>query len=101
MQRSAVNQGGFVLLVVLWWLALIVFVVTQVNSSGHIEALIATNIRGNSIAEAGADGAINQAIFQYLAHRWPADGVTHLIRGASAVSEVRIEDEGTKVDPNV
>jgi len=99
--RKPANDRGFVLLVVLWWLTLIVFVVAQVGASGRTEVLIATNIRGSAIAEAAADGAINDAIFQNLTHRWPADGATHLLRRPSAVAEVRIDDEGAKLDPNV
>ena len=99
--RRAPIDSGFVLLVVLWWLTLIMFVVAQISSSGHMEALIATNIRGSAIAEAEADGAVNDAIFQYLTHRWPADGAAHLHRGANAIAEVRIDDEGAKIDPNV
>jgi general secretion pathway protein K len=99
--RDARAEGGFVLLIVLWWLTLLIFLATQITADARTALLISTNIRGNAVAEAHADGAVNEAIFQILAQRWQADGATRIVPGTQAVSEVRINDEGEKVDPNV
>ena len=64
-------------------------------------ALIAANIRGNAVAEAHADGAVNEAIFRVLARHWKADGLPHVVPGSQVVTEVRVDDEAGKIDPNV
>jgi general secretion pathway protein K len=99
--REAPGSRGFALVVVLWWLALLTLLLTQIASSSHTERLVAANIRAAAIAEAAADGAVNQALFQFLTHHWPANGASHLVRGQLAVAEVRIDDEASKIDPNV
>ena len=99
--HKAQTNNGFALVIVLWWLTLLVFLSTQNIAGSRTEVMIASNIRGSTTAEAEADGAVNEAIFQILSRRWGVDGVTHLIRGAQAVAEVRIDDEGEKIDPNV
>jgi general secretion pathway protein K len=99
--RDVPGSRGFALVVVLWWLALLTLLLTQIASSSHTEELVATNIRSAAIAEAAADGAVNQAIFQVLTHHWAPNGASHLVRGQLAVAEVRVEDEASKLDPNV
>jgi general secretion pathway protein K len=89
------------LLVILWWFALLIFALTRLTSATRGDLLIAANLRGGAIAEAAADGAVNKAIFQILANRWEADGAPHLVTDAQSVTEVRIDDEGKKVDVNV
>jgi general secretion pathway protein K len=100
-QRGTEADRGFVLLIVLWWLALLMFLATQITTATHTSVLIAANIRGNAVAEAHADGAVNEAIFHVLARHWKADGAAHIVPGAQAVTEVRVDDEGAKIDPNV
>jgi general secretion pathway protein K len=92
---------GFVLLIVLWWLALLMFLATQISTATHTSVLIAANIRGSAVAEAHADGAVNEAIFQVLARHWKADGVAHVAPGTQVVTEVQVDDEAGKIDPNV
>jgi general secretion pathway protein K len=94
-------DNGFVLLIVLWWLAFLLFVVAQIIAATRTAILISSNIRSSAVAEAQADGAVNEAIFEVLAQRWRADGTIHLMRGPQGVSEVRIDDEGSRIDPNV
>jgi general secretion pathway protein K len=94
-------DSGFVLLIVLWWLALLLFIVAQITASTRTAILISSNIRTSAVAEAQADGAVNEAIFEVLAQRWRADGTIHLVRAQQVVSEVVIDDEGGRIDPNV
>jgi general secretion pathway protein K len=100
-QGDARPDNGFVLLIVLWWLAFLLFVVAQIAAATRTAILISSNIRTSAVAEAQADGAVSRAIFEVLAQRWGADGTIHLVRGPQVISEVRIEDEGGKIDPNV
>jgi len=95
------DKEGFVLLIVLWWLVLLVFLGTQITAATRTTVMIASNIRASAVAEAQADGAVNEAIFQVLMRRWKADGAPHLVRRPQAVTEVRIDDEGDRIDPNV
>jgi general secretion pathway protein K len=98
---NARADAGFALVIVLWWLVLLVLLTTQITSSSHTEVLVAANVRSSAIAEAEADGAVSEAIFQMLTNQWQADGTAHFVRGPQAVAEVRIDDEGEKIDPNV
>ena len=100
-QGDARPDNGFLLLIVLWWLAFLLFVVAQIAAATRTAILISSNIRTSAVAEAQADGAVSRAIFEVLAQRWGADGTIHLVRGPRVISEVRIEDEGGKIDPNV
>ncbi|HET7881584.1 MAG TPA: hypothetical protein VFL55_11910 [Acetobacteraceae bacterium] len=89
------------LLIVLWWLALLALIVTQLVASGRTEARIAANLRDGAIAEAVADAAVHRAIFQVLAHRWDIDGRLREVGSEQGTALVRIDDEGSKIDPNV
>jgi general secretion pathway protein K len=95
------TDRGFVLLIVLWWLAFLIFLGTQITAATRTAILISSNIRTSAVAEAQANGAVNEAIFQVLAQQWKADGTTHFVRGTQAVTAVRITDEGDRIDPNV
>ena len=97
----AAGNSGFVLVIVLWWLVLLMAVTTQIASTARTAIQITGNIRGSAVAEAAADGAVNEAIFHVLAQRWAADGVPRLVRGLQTVAEVRVDDEGGKIDVNV
>jgi general secretion pathway protein K len=77
------------------------FLAMQIISGARTSVLIAANIRGSAAAEAQADGAINEAIFQILTQVWKVDGQTHVLRGSQAAIEVRVDDEAGKIDPNV
>jgi general secretion pathway protein K len=57
------DNSGFALIIVLWTLVLIAFVVSHLTASGRTEIRIATNIAAGAGAQAAADGAIYEAIF--------------------------------------
>src|SRR5690242_16273374 len=73
------RSGGFALIVVLWTLVLIGFIVAHLSASGRTEIRIAGNLVANSAAQAAADGAIYEAIFNLSdpapEQRWPVDGM--------------------------
>jgi general secretion pathway protein K len=98
------QAGGFALILVLWTLVLIAFIVAHVTASGRAEIRIAGNLISNSVAQAAADGAIFEAIFNQSdprpEQRWPADGTAHdIVIGSSRVA-VRLEDEGSWINPS-
>jgi general secretion pathway protein K len=99
------REGGFALLLVLWSLALLALIGTQVAATGRAEALLAGNLRTAAMAEAAADGAVHQAIFRLLApaeQRWPADGLAReLALPGGAAALLRIESEQGKLNPNL
>lgn len=88
----------------LWTLVLIAFIVTQLTASGRTEIRIAGNLASNSIAQAAADGAIFEAIFNLsdpqLETRWlPDDTARRLVIGKTEVT-LRIEDEASRINPS-
>ena len=106
MSRAA-KQRGFALLIVLWSMALLAVLLTQVTATGRSEAQLTGNLRRAAMLRAAADGAVHEAIFHLTdpspATRWPADGAARRLApgmGAAAI-EVRIDDEAGKVNPNV
>jgi len=98
------RAGGFALIVVLWTLVLIAFIVAHLTATGRTEIRIANNLLANSVAQAAADGAIFEAIFNLSdprpEQRWPADGTAHQIVIGSSRVLVRLEDEASWINPN-
>lgn len=97
------RQRGFALLIVLWTMVLLALLVTQLTAAGRSEAQLTANLRGAAIAEAAADGAVQEAVFHLLdtsPRHWFADGSPHPLRlpGASAV--VRLDNQAGLVNPN-
>src|SRR6516162_11260260 len=72
---GADRNGGFALIIVLWTLVLIGFIIAHLTASGRAEIRIASNLVANSEAQAAADGAIFEAIFNLSDpqpdQRWP------------------------------
>ena len=98
------QNSGFALIIVLWTLVLIAFVVAHLTATGRTEIRIAGNIVANAIAQAAANGAICEAIFNLSNpqpdQRWPVDGnARELVIGSSRVL-VRLEDEAWWINPN-
>lgn len=97
------GQRGFALLIVLWSMALLALIGTQVTAAGHGETRLATNLRASAVAEAAADGAVFEAVFHLLdgsAAHWRADGLPHAVRLPQATAEVAMVDEGRKLTLN-
>jgi general secretion pathway protein K len=99
------RNGGFALIIVLWTLVLIGFIVAHLTASGRTEIRIAGNLVANSAAQAAAEGAIFEAIFNLSdpqpEKRWPADGTPRQVTvGASRVI-LRVEDEASWINPSM
>lgn len=99
------RDRGFALLIVLWTLVLIAFLVARLTASGHTEMRIAGNLVADGVAEAAADGAISEAIFNLSdprpERRWRVDGnVRRIAIGDSRVA-VKLEDEAARINPNL
>ena len=98
------RAGGFALIVVLWTLVLIAFIVAHLTATGRTEVQIAGNLVANSVAQAAADGAIFEAVFNLSdprpEQRWPVDGTVHQIAIGNSRVVVRLEDEASWINPS-
>jgi general secretion pathway protein K len=103
-QPAVSRNGGFALIIVLWTLVLIGFIVLHLTASGRTEIRIASNLVSNSVAQAAADGAIFEAIFNLSDprpdQRWPIDGRPHEILVGSSRVTLWLEDEASWINPN-
>ena len=101
---SCRRDVGFALIIVLWTLVLIGFIVVHLTASGRTEIRIASNLAANSIAEAAADGAIFEAIFNLSDprpdRRWPVDGIARELSADTRRVIVRVEDEASWINPS-
>ena len=87
----------------LWTLALLSFLVTQMVAAAHSEAQIAANLRSKIVVEEAADGAVYATVFHLLDRsdsHWEADGAPHALSGPGAEVAVRITDEANKINLN-
>jgi len=98
------RSSGFALIIVLWTLVLIGFIVAHLTASGRTEISIARNLVANSSAQAAADGAIYEAIFNLSdpqpEQRWPVDGTPHQLAVANSRLLIRLEDEASWINPS-
>jgi general secretion pathway protein K len=95
---------GFALIIVLWTLVLITFIVAHVTASGRTEVRIASNLATSAEAQAAADGAIYEAIFNLSNpqpdQRWPVDGnPRELLIGHTQVT-LWLKEEAWWINPN-
>ena len=94
------REGGFALLIVLWALALITLLVSQLVAAGRSEAQIAAKLRANAMLQAAADGAVHEAVLRLWQGEWAADGRLHELRAGDAVVAVRVTDQARLANPN-
>jgi general secretion pathway protein K len=98
-----IGQRGFALLIVLWTLAILSLIGADLVATSRQETRLARNMLDAAAAEAAADGAVQQAIFALLApppRHWRPDGRVRVLREGPNLIELRIEDEGGKVNVN-
>jgi general secretion pathway protein K len=101
--EAARRERGFALLIVLWTLALLAFLITQLVAAARTEARIAFNLRTDMVQEANADGAVYAAVFHLLDRsdkHWSVDGTMHDLRVSGGTVVVRVTDEANKVNLN-
>jgi general secretion pathway protein K len=101
--RRARRQRGFALLVVLWTLGFLSLLGTALVASGRQEAQRARNLLDAAVVETKADGAVRQAIYALLdpsPARWLPDGMRRVLRSGHYRTEIRLDDENGKVNPN-
>lgn len=97
-------EGGFALIVVLWFLVLIAGIGAVLVVNGRNEIAVARNLKLAASAEALADAGVAQAVFNLEdtipTKHWPLDGKPHrlLLPGGEVVIE--LEDENAKINPN-
>lgn len=100
---AGARQRGFALIIVLWGLAMIALIGTQVTAAGHTEAHIAANLRSSAVAEAAADAAIEATGMHLLdpgAGHWLSDLVPYVVRMPQATVIVTINAEARKLPLN-
>lgn len=104
MSRGDQRQRGFALLIVLWALALLSLLGTQIVATGRQDTQLARNLLEAAVLEAAANGAVQRAIFWTLdssGQHWRADGSEHFVRIGAANVAVRIDDESDKINPSI
>jgi general secretion pathway protein K len=102
--RRGGGERGFALLIVLWSLVLIGLLITQVLATGRTATMLAYNLRAAAAARAGADGAINEAVFHVLSYgpnHWAADGSPHVLDDGGLTITVRVQSLDGRINPNL
>lgn len=98
-------ERGFALLIVLWMLVLVAFITIHVSATGRTEIRISGNLTANAAAQAAADGAMFEAIFNLSDLRpdrhWRPDGTLHDLQIGESEIVVRIENEAGRINPNL
>jgi general secretion pathway protein K len=85
-------------------LVLIGFLVAHMTATGRTEIRIAGNLVTNAAAQAAADGAIFEAIFNLIdprpEQRWPVDGAVHQLTIGNCRVLVQLVDEASWINPS-
>jgi hypothetical protein len=97
---AVARQRGFALLIVLWALGLLALLVAGLAASGRSGTGLAGNLRDGAIAEAAADGGVQQAVFQLRRGAWQPDGPAHRVAIGRTMVEINTEDQSTLINPN-
>jgi general secretion pathway protein K len=95
-----VRQRGFALLLVLLALGMLSLVTARLLADGRSAVRVAGELRDSAAAEAAADGALQQAIFQLHRGAWAAGGAPHLLRVGRATVVVSVADQRGRINPN-
>lgn len=98
--HRATSQRGFALVVVLFAVGLISLLVAGLLSDGRGALAIARELREAAVADAAAQGAMQQAIFLVRRGTWKPDGVARELRIGRARVVVTVRDEGGRINPN-
>jgi len=97
------REAGFALLIVLWSLAALSLLATQITGEGRAGVREAASLSDSAVLEAGADGAVHAALFHLISNsrdHWAPDGQVHPVRLPGGVVDVALFDEAGKLDVN-
>jgi general secretion pathway protein K len=97
------RQRGFALLIVLWTVAFLALLGTQIVAAGRSDTQLADNVRQEAVLEAAAAGAIQKVTFLILGAKDPrfqTYGVMSEVRVGETPVLVRVENEGDRVNLN-
>nr|WP_321986193.1 type II secretion system protein GspK [uncultured Lichenicoccus sp.] len=103
-RRRSAREGGFALLIVLWTLALLSLLISQMAGSGRQAVRLAGNLRNAAALQAAADGAVQEAGYHLVAGgtvHWPANGAVHALRRDGAEIRVRLDNQAGLVNPSI
>jgi general secretion pathway protein K len=94
------RQRGFALLLVLLAVGLLSLLITRLLADGRGAVAAAEAVRDAAVAQAAADGVVQQAIFQIQRGAWRADGMPRELRVGPAEVEVVAESLSGRLNPN-
>ncbi len=99
------RSRGFALIVVLWFLVLLSAIGIYMMANGRSETALAHNLLAGARAEAVADAAIAQIVFNQTdpdpRKRWPLGGAPRRLALPGGEATVSLVDEGLKINPNL
>jgi general secretion pathway protein K len=98
--HNATDQRGFALIVVLLAVGLLSLLVVGLLADGRSALATARELRDATAADAAAQGAIDQAIFQLRRGAWEADGRKQVFQIGQATVAVTTHDEYGRLNPN-
>jgi len=104
MTRDPRHPSGFALVIVLWTLALLALLCTELLTATRQDARRVRDQFEAAELEAAADGALRRAIFAMLdtsGGHWPVDGVRHAVQIDGVGIVIQIDDEASKMNPNL
>jgi general secretion pathway protein K len=100
-RHAASRARGFALVIVLWSLGMLALLGTQMTSTTRVQLRLAAQARDQAMAEAAADGAIQQAAFILFGGGRLGPAVAPMrIRVGDVAVGVSASDEAAKIDPN-
>jgi general secretion pathway protein K len=100
-RRLASRSRGFALVIVLWSLAMLALLGTQMTSTTRVQLRLASQARDQAMAEAAADGAIRQAAFILLGGGRVSSPMAPMrTRIGEVAVDISAVDEAAKIDPN-
>lgn len=98
--RRTADQRGFVLIAVLLAVGLLSLLTLGLLADGRGALVSAHELREAAAADAAAQGALDQAIFQLRRGAWQADGRAWVLRIGRATVSVTPRDERGRINPN-
>jgi general secretion pathway protein K len=98
--QRVLRQHGFALAIVLLVLGLLSLLVVALLADGRSALATARELRDAAAADAAAQGAIYQAIFQLRRGAWEADGRRWVMRIGRVTAAVSVRDERGRINPN-